>query len=275
MISTNGKQVPWDHSALTGDFYHGAVGRACPAAESEALQQRLRQVEEELKKKSDPQHTAKLVDLAQFKERIRQIEEANRADQQRIFETHRKYPAGDPASRASANREVGAIQLQMVRRNEDRKKTQRADRQARSGGGPGAGRGKVGRNSASVLRRHRTADRCNTADAYCTLLLLRVQRRERAVLGGELLDQRRDLPARTVLGFVGLDALGGLLHADHVVDLPHGPAAPGREAVAVEVHRVDVAGAQRDAFLEDLGALVGEPEQAALDDLVGRESSAA
>ena len=93
-----------------------------PAAESEALQQRLRQVEEELKKKSDPQHTAKLVDLAQFKERIRQIEEANRADQQRIFETHRKYPAGDPASRASANREVGAIQLQMVRRNEDRKK---------------------------------------------------------------------------------------------------------------------------------------------------------
>ena len=128
---TNGRQVPWDHSALTGDFYFHLASApgllpktapAAPAAESEALQQRLRQVEEELKRKSDPQHTAKLVDLAQFRERIRQIEEANRADQQRIFETHRKYPASDPTSRASANREVGAIQLQMVRRNEDRKK---------------------------------------------------------------------------------------------------------------------------------------------------------
>ena len=76
----------------------------------------------ELKKKSDPQQTAKLVELAQLKERLRQIEEANRADQQRIFETYRKYPASDPGSRASVSREVGAIQMQMVRRNEDRKK---------------------------------------------------------------------------------------------------------------------------------------------------------
>jgi uncharacterized caspase-like protein len=131
LAATNGRQVPWDHSALTGDFYFhlasapGSLPKtapAPPAAESEALQQRLRQVEDELKKKSDPQHTAKLVDLAQFRERIRQIEEANRADQQRIFETYRKYPASDPGSRASVSREVGAIQVQMVRRNEDRKK---------------------------------------------------------------------------------------------------------------------------------------------------------
>ena len=128
---TNGRQVPWDHSALTGDFYFhlasapGSLPKmtpGAPAAESEALQQRLRQVEDELKKKSDPQHTAKLVDLAQFKERIRQIEDANRSDQQRIFETYRKYPASDPGSRAAISREVGAIQVQMVRRNEDRKK---------------------------------------------------------------------------------------------------------------------------------------------------------
>ena len=130
LAATNGKQVPWDHSALTGDFYFhlasapGALPKmapASPASDSEALQQRLRQLEEELKRKSDPQQTAKLVDLAQFKERIRQIEEANRADQQRIFETYRKYPANDPDSRASVNREVGAIQMQMVRRSEERK----------------------------------------------------------------------------------------------------------------------------------------------------------
>ena len=128
---TNGKQVPWDHSALTGDFYFhlasapGTLPKtapAPPAAESEALQQRLRQVEEELKKKSDPQHTVKLVELAQLKERIRRIEEDNRADQQRIFDTYRKYPGSDPASRASVSREIGAIQMQMARRNEDRRR---------------------------------------------------------------------------------------------------------------------------------------------------------
>jgi uncharacterized caspase-like protein len=128
---TNGKQVPWDHSALTGDFYFhlasapGMVPKTAPIApglESEALQERLRQVEEELRKKSDPQHTARLVELAQLKERVRQIEEANRADQQRIFEVPRKYgPQMDPTQRAAVNREVGAIQVQIVRRNGERK----------------------------------------------------------------------------------------------------------------------------------------------------------
>ena len=130
LSATNGKQVPWDHSALTGDFYFhlasapGMLPKTGPGAsgESEALQERLRQVEEELRKKSDPQHTARLVELAQLKERVRQIEEANRADQQRIFEVPRKYgPQMDPTQRAAVNREVGAIQLQMVRRNEERK----------------------------------------------------------------------------------------------------------------------------------------------------------
>lgn len=128
---TNGRQVPWDHSALTGDFYFHLASApgllpktvpAAPAPESEALQQRLRQVEEELKKKSDPQHTSRLVQLAQLKERVRQIEEANRADQQRIFDTQRKYSPNDPNSRTTISREVGAIQLQMVRRSQDRTK---------------------------------------------------------------------------------------------------------------------------------------------------------
>ncbi len=103
---TNGKQVPWDHSALTGDFFfHLAsapaslpkVAPAPPGSDSAALQERLQQLEEELKRKSDPQQTARLVELAQLKERVRQIDDANRADQQRIFEVHRKYgPSSDP-----------------------------------------------------------------------------------------------------------------------------------------------------------------------------------
>jgi uncharacterized caspase-like protein len=127
---TNGKQVPWDHSALTGDFYFhlasapGSLPKtapAPPAAESEALLQRLRQVEEELRRKSDPQQTARIAELAQLKERVRRIEDDNRADQQRIFDTYRKYPGNDPASRASVSREIGAIQMQMARRTFEQK----------------------------------------------------------------------------------------------------------------------------------------------------------
>lgn len=149
---TNGKQVPWDHSALTGDFYFhlasapGSLPKmppGAPAAESEALQQRLRQVEEELKKKSDPQHTAKLVDLAQFKERIRQIEEANRTDQQRIFETHRKYPAGAPPRglQPTAKWRHPVADGPTQRGSQE---TQRADRQARAEVGLAQGEAKWG-----------------------------------------------------------------------------------------------------------------------------------
>jgi uncharacterized caspase-like protein len=131
LAATSGKQVPWDHSALTGDFYFhlasapGTLPKTAPAppgSESEALKERLRQVEEELKKKTDPQVTAKQVELAQIKERVRQIDEANRADQQRIFDTYRKYgSATDITSRAALSREVGAIQMQMARRGQELK----------------------------------------------------------------------------------------------------------------------------------------------------------
>ena len=73
LAATGGKQVPWDHSALTGDFYFhlasapGMVPKVAPQAPDTAgLQQRLRQLEEELKKKSDPETTQKMVNLAQW-----------------------------------------------------------------------------------------------------------------------------------------------------------------------------------------------------------------
>jgi Caspase domain len=126
---TSGKQVPWDHSALTGDFFFhlaalpGVLPNAAPAApETEATQRRLRELEEELKRKSDPQQTVNLIKLEQLKERVRQLEETNRGDQQRIFDTYRKYgPAGDAMARAALNREIGSIQLQMALRGQQLK----------------------------------------------------------------------------------------------------------------------------------------------------------
>jgi hypothetical protein len=131
LATTNGKQVPWDHSALTGDFYFhlaaapGGLPRLTPggtAPETEAMQQRLEQLERELARRTDPNRTLNLVKLEQLKERVRQLEESNRADQQRIFDTYRKYgPVSDPNARGALNREIGSIQLQMARRGQEQK----------------------------------------------------------------------------------------------------------------------------------------------------------
>jgi hypothetical protein len=95
-----------------------------PAAGSDvaAMQRRLQELETELKRRPDPAQTTRLIELANLKERVRALEEANRADQQRIFDTYRKYGAvSDPTTRATLNREVGDIQLQMARRGQEQR----------------------------------------------------------------------------------------------------------------------------------------------------------
>jgi hypothetical protein len=126
---TGGKQVPWDHSALTGDFYFhlasapGTLPKsAAPGPDADAIQKRLRELEEELKKKSDPQQTANMVSLAQFRERLRQSEEANRQDQKKIFDIQYNSSRNPtPGSGANTAMEIGAIQIQMVRRGQEMK----------------------------------------------------------------------------------------------------------------------------------------------------------
>jgi uncharacterized caspase-like protein len=133
LATTAGKQVPWDHSALTGDFYFtagpGPLSKIEPVAppkadaDSEAMQARIQQLEDDLKRKADPQVTVKLVELSQMKDRLRQLEEANRGDQNQIFETYKKYgPTKDPGARMSLNKEVGAIQTRIVQRGMQQKK---------------------------------------------------------------------------------------------------------------------------------------------------------
>ena len=126
---TGGKQVPWDHSALTGDFYFhlasapGTLPKsAAPGPDADAIQKRLRELEEELKKKSDPQQTANMVSLAQARERLRQSEEANRQDQKKIFDIqYNSSRNAAPGSGANTSMEIGAIQMQMVRRGQEMK----------------------------------------------------------------------------------------------------------------------------------------------------------
>ncbi|HWE19767.1 MAG TPA: caspase family protein [Hyphomicrobiaceae bacterium] len=130
LAATANRQVPWDHSALIGDFYFklAAVPKTAlptPKADSDGTQERIKQLEDELKRKADPQLTVKLVELSHLKERVRQIEEANRQDQQQIFEVQRKYSTvTDSEGRFAIGREVSAIQVRMARRNEQRKALQ-------------------------------------------------------------------------------------------------------------------------------------------------------
>ena len=132
LASTASKQVPWDHSALTGDFYFhlaagpGTLPKTPPAAakaDSDAMQARIKQLEDEIKRKADPQLTVKLVELSQMKERLRQLEEASRADQKLIFEAYnRTGPANDPDSRKHLSFEIGAIQRRIAERGQQQKK---------------------------------------------------------------------------------------------------------------------------------------------------------
>mgnify|MGYP001174247080 FL=1 len=120
LAATGGKQVPWDHSALTGDFYFqraavtGSIPKPGPG-QPESTQDRLRRLEQELQKKSDPKQTADMVTLAQLRERVRQLDEANRADQQKIFAFQRSTEPGS----ANKSMEIGSVQIQMARRGQD------------------------------------------------------------------------------------------------------------------------------------------------------------
>src|SRR2546426_3389983 len=73
---------------------------------------------------------------------------------------------------------------------------------------------------------------------------------------GEFDKQRRRLPLRALVALLESFDRGEHLVQPDRIRIEHRPAAIRRKAVAREVNHVDVGGAQRDAFLEDVRALV-------------------
>jgi uncharacterized caspase-like protein len=126
LAATRNRQVPWDHSALTGEFYFDLASAPAmlpktpplaPAGETEAMQRRIKQLEDELKRKADPQLTLKLVELSQLKERVRQLEEANRQDERSSFDLFVKGSrAQSKEAREALNEDRFAIQRRKVER---------------------------------------------------------------------------------------------------------------------------------------------------------------
>ena len=125
LSATGGKQVPWDHSSLTGDFYFqlaaapGFVAR--PEGPSQVdIQARLKELEEELQRKTD--QTGKVVELAQARERLRQLTEANNEDREKIFEVQRERARKLGTSDSHDGfRELSRIQMRMGRRGSEMK----------------------------------------------------------------------------------------------------------------------------------------------------------
>jgi uncharacterized caspase-like protein len=126
LAATRNRQVPWDHSALTGEFYFDLASAPAmlpktpplaPPGETEAMQRRIKQLEDELKRKADPQLTLKLVELSQLKERVRQLEEANRQDERSSFDLFVKGSrAQSKEAREALNEDRFAIQRRKVER---------------------------------------------------------------------------------------------------------------------------------------------------------------
>src|SRR5579872_1478135 len=95
------------------------------------------------------------------------------------------------------------------------------------------------------------------------LALARCEIDEALALAGEFFQKRRRLPPIALClveaPHIGID----LIEADRI-GIEHRPTAPGRKAIAGQIDDVDIAGPERDAFFEDLGAFVDQPIDAAL-----------
>jgi hypothetical protein len=128
--TTGNKQLTYDSSSLTGDFYFhlaaapGAVPKTPPSAPpAESAEERLKKLEQQLERKADPERIVKLVEITQLKERVRQLEEESRRDQTLVFETYRKHGAvTDAPGRMALNREIGDIQRRITVRGQQVKR---------------------------------------------------------------------------------------------------------------------------------------------------------
>jgi uncharacterized caspase-like protein len=127
IAATRGQQVPWDHSALTGEFYFrpGAAGPTGQgAAELAAVSARAASLEEELRQRGSAEDIARIAVLRERKRDLdRQIVEARQA----MFEVQREMgQETDPNRRQkfsmdllNRQRRLGERQLQLRQTNEE------------------------------------------------------------------------------------------------------------------------------------------------------------
>ncbi|MGE0514223.1 MAG: caspase domain-containing protein [Hyphomicrobiaceae bacterium] len=129
LAATAGKQVPWDHSALTGDFYFmlASAPQMAPKSPRDAkgvadMEARIRELEGRLSRQMSPEDAEKIARLIQLKERLRQLEQGVRGDREMIFELSRNLAKETtPEGRLSVQQRIGRAQVLQVQRSRERK----------------------------------------------------------------------------------------------------------------------------------------------------------
>ena len=152
IATTGGKQVPWDHSALTGEFYFvpGAGGAAqaagpatttAPAAtDIAALQERLRRLEEEAKERQSsgsPASMAAAMKVAELKARAASLDEMVKDLTKKLLNARMEEGrAADQAEKLARQKKSMDIQMELTRRSLDLKKLRDDMASLESGGAP-------------------------------------------------------------------------------------------------------------------------------------------
>jgi hypothetical protein len=126
IAATRGAQVPWDHSALTGDFYFrpGKAGAIAGSAEIAALSDRAKALEAELRARADAETIARLTVL---KERRRDLERRLKEARDNLFDRQRSQLSERDSQRQrqitqeifAAQRRIGDVQAELRKTNEE------------------------------------------------------------------------------------------------------------------------------------------------------------
>jgi uncharacterized caspase-like protein len=128
LASTGGRQVPWDHSALTGEFFFDLAAAGQPIAKpplatgetAQELNERLQRLESELKRRTKAAAIASNATLVELRQRQRQLENQTRSDWDRIFRMQREQAQErDGQKRINLSQEIGRMQFEISRRDRD------------------------------------------------------------------------------------------------------------------------------------------------------------
>ena len=118
--------MPWDHSALTGEFYFQQTAAGAALGDSAGPDCRCAAAVRSLRMSSRRPTPSRPATSSPWRRRASgcvSSQEANQADQQKIFDKQYETAAPvTPTPRDNLSMEIGKIQMQMVRRDQEQKK---------------------------------------------------------------------------------------------------------------------------------------------------------
>jgi hypothetical protein len=114
IAATDGQQVPWDHSSLTGEFYFDPNAKP---GDTSALQGRVKQLETEIDART---RSATQATLTQLRQRVKQMEDETRRDWQKVHALSRKrMGVSDSRELMELQKESAELQFGIVARGKD------------------------------------------------------------------------------------------------------------------------------------------------------------